>query len=79
VFWTRTVPDDVITVPDKVRRRARMALDTGSPVTWVDQTLFLIGSNVTHHRAGDDMLEEAVQSAEALLALLVEMRRRERL
>jgi hypothetical protein len=45
---------------------------------WVEQTLYLVGSNVTHHRPGDPLLDEAIQSAQALLALLVEMKERER-
>jgi hypothetical protein len=44
---------------------------------WVEQTLYLIGHNVTHHRPNDPLLDEAIVSAQALLALLVEMRESE--
>jgi hypothetical protein len=49
----------------------------GSEVTWIDATMAEIGRNVTHHRSGDPLLDEAIMGAEALLALLHEMRRRE--
>jgi hypothetical protein len=78
VFGRRT-EDDVITIPPKVHRRAKQALRTGDPSHWIDQTLYLIGSNMTHHCPGDPMLEEAVRAAQALLAMLEEMRRAERL
>lgn len=68
-------PARPIVVPEKSRRRARQALTLGSsPSVWVDQCLFLVGQNVTHHRKGDHLLDEAIQSAEVLLALLTEMR-----
>ena len=66
-------PDQPIVVPEKTRKRARKALAQGNPTTWIDQTLYLIGHNATHHRRGDPLLNEAVRSAESLLALLVEM------
>lgn len=66
-----------ITVPAKVQRRAQQALTMGDPKMWIDQSLYLIGTNVTHHKPGDPLLDEAVQSAEVLLALLVQMRERE--
>jgi hypothetical protein len=66
-----------IVVPERTCRRARRIVQSANPTTWVDQTLYLIGSNLTHHRPGDPLLDEAVASAEALLALLVEMRRAE--
>lgn len=70
--------DDRIVVPAKVRKRAGMALDTGSATVWVDQALWLIGHNVTHRRPGEPYhYDDAVQAAESLLALLVELRRRE--
>lgn len=68
---------DLITVPAKTRNRARKALATGSPSVWVDQALYLVGQNMTHHRHGDPLLDEAVQAAETLLALLVELRDQE--
>lgn len=61
-------------IPKKIRERAKYALSTGNPRVWVDQCLFLIGQNVTHHQRGDDALEEALQSAQALLALIEEWR-----
>jgi hypothetical protein len=71
-------PEDAeITVPARVQQRARKVIGMTEPRTWIDQTLYLIGFNVTHHKPGDPMLDEAIQSAEALLALLVEMARAE--
>jgi hypothetical protein len=70
-------PDAPITVPARVQKRARKVVGYSEPKQWIDQTLYLIGSNVTHHKPGSPMLDEAVQSAEALLALLVEMKRAE--
>lgn len=68
-----------ITVPEKVRKRARRALQIagGMSSSWVDQSLYLIGSNVTHHRRGDPLLDEAITAAQALLAFLVEMQEME--
>lgn len=74
---SKTPKEGPITVPDKVQRRAAMALRTGDPGVWVDQTLYLIGSNVSNHRRGDPLLKDAVQAAQSLLALLVEMDRSE--
>lgn len=72
-------PLDPIVVPRKVHLRARKALALGAPATWIDQCLFLVGQNVTHHEPGDGLLDEAIQGAESLLALLVEMKERETL
>jgi hypothetical protein len=66
-----------IVVPPAIQNRARSALQTGMPEIWVDQVLYLIGTNFTHHEKGDPLLDEAIDSAYALLALLVEYRRRE--
>lgn len=63
-------------VPEKVIRRARQ-IPMGTEKQWVDQTLYLIGSNVTHHKPGSPLLDEAITAAQATLALLVEMRNRE--
>ena len=63
-------------VPEKIIRRVRR-VPVGTEKTWVDQTLYLIGTNVTHHQPGDPLLDEAITSAQATLALLVEMRNRE--
>lgn len=77
-IWLRTKDENApITVPEKVRNRARKALFMGAPSVWIDQALYLIGSNVTHHKRGDPLLNEAVLAAETLLAFLVEMRERE--
>jgi hypothetical protein len=57
-------------------RRARQ-VSPGSRHLWVDQTLYLVGSNVTHHKPGDPLLDEAIQSAQALLALLCFMKEQE--
>jgi hypothetical protein len=69
----------LISVPYRVHKRAKRALRMGDPTTWIDQTLYLIGHNMTHHKHGDPMLEEAVTAAQALLAMLEEMRRAEAL
>ena len=68
---------DPITVPAKVHKRARRVVEMGHISTWVDQALYLIGQNVTHHKPGDPFLDEAIQAAEALLAILVEEKRME--
>ena len=75
---SRTGPQDAepITVPYPVVRRVAQ-VPVGAERMWVDQTLYLVGSNVTHHRPGDPLLDEAIQSAQALLALLVRMRNSE--
>jgi hypothetical protein len=82
MFWSNQKTSNgspspsVITVPDKTVARARH-MAPGSEVTWIDATMAEIGRNVTHHRSGDPLLDEAIMGAEALLALLHEMRRRE--
>ena len=63
-------------IPEKIVRRASK-VSRGTEKTWVDQTLYLVGANVTHHQPGDPLLDEAIQSAQALLALLVVMKERE--
>lgn len=74
----RKTETDLIQVPAKVANRAKRALAMSiEPSIWVDQNLYLIGHNVTHHKRGDPLLDEAVTAAESLLALLVEMRRAE--
>lgn len=77
MFGMRTGSPDEVRVPDRVLRRARK-VPAGTERTWVDQTLYLVGSNVTHHEPGDPLLDEAILSAQSLLALLVTMRERER-
>ena len=78
MFLAGKKPDnEQIVVPDRVRNRAEKALSTGEPRMWIDQTLYLIGSNVAHHKDGDPLLDEAITSAQALLALLVTMKERE--
>lgn len=72
--WGRNNNTRTAEIPDKVRSRARSALAAGTPLVWVEQCLFLIGQSVTHHQKGDDALEEALQSAQALLALIEEWR-----
>lgn len=78
MFWTnsRTSPTDRIEVSARVQRRARQ-VPSGSETTWIEGTMADIGRAVTHHRAGDPLLDEAIMGAEALLALLHEMKRRE--
>lgn len=73
----RTATQDRICVSERMRTRARQAISMGAPSVWIDQTLYLIGQNATHHKPGDPLLDEAIKSAEALLALLVEMKHQE--
>jgi hypothetical protein len=67
---------DRIEVSERVIRRAR-SIPAGTEVSWIEGTMAEIGRSVTHHRPGDPFLDEAILGAEALLALLHEMRRRE--
>lgn len=77
MFGKKTDGGNTITVSKKVHTRAKEALALGTPNIWVDQCLFLVGQNVTHHKRGDHLLDEAIQGAEALLAILVEMKNAE--
>jgi hypothetical protein len=72
----RKTSTDTITVSPRVQRRARQ-VSPGTEVTWIEGTMAQVGSAVVHHRPGDEMLDEAIMGAEAVLALLHEMRRRE--
>jgi len=78
MFRTKIVDPftDRIEVPTSVVRRARM-IQSGTQLTWIDGTMAEVGRSVAHHRVGDPLLDEAIMGAEALLALLHEMRRRE--
>lgn len=77
-MWAKNRTDpERIEVPEAVIRRARQ-IPVGTEGMWIDATLGQIGGAATHHRAGDPLLDEAIMGAEALLALLHEMRRRER-
>jgi hypothetical protein len=76
MFRTRNAPTDRIEVSERVIRRARQ-VPAGTETTWIEGTMAQIGSAVVHHREGDQMLDEAILGAEAVLALLHEMRRRE--
>ena len=72
-----TEPDAALTVPDNVVRRAQK-VPVGTEAQWIDQTLYLIGTNVTHHKTpSDPLLDEAITAAQATLALLVQMKNRE--
>lgn len=75
-MFKKSPPTDVVVVPDRVIRRARQ-VPAGSEVSWIEGTLSEIGRSAFHHRPGDHMLDEAISGAEAVLALLHEMRRRE--
>lgn len=81
MFWTNNrtsgPPSDRIEVSDRVLRRARQ-VPAGAESVWIEGTMAEIGRAVVHHRAGDPLLDEAIMGAEALLALLHEMKRRER-
>lgn len=76
MFKKTLPPTDRIEVSDRVIRRARQ-VPPGTEGTWIEGTMAQIGSAVVHHRPGDKMLDEAIMGAEAVLALLHEMRRRE--
>jgi hypothetical protein len=75
-MFKKTQPSERIEVPEQVLRRARL-VQAGTERTWIDGTMAEIGRCVTHHKYGDPMLDDAIMGAEALLALLHEMRRRE--
>lgn len=81
MFWTngRTSgpPSDRIEVSANVLKRVRQ-VPSGTEAVWIEGTLAEVGRSVTHHRPGDPLLDEAIMGAEALLALLHEMKRRER-
>jgi hypothetical protein len=69
-------PTDRVEVSGRVLRRARL-VPPGTEVSWIEGTMAQVGSSVVHHKPGDQMLDEAIMGAEAILALLHEMRRRE--
>ena len=72
-----TETDAALTVPDKVVRRVQK-IPAGTEAQWLDQTMFLIGTNMTHHKTpSDPLLDEAILAAQATLALLVQMKNRE--
>jgi hypothetical protein len=75
-FRGKTSPEDQITLSPKVRRRARQLLDLDVPSV-VDQTLNSIWVRFSAHRRGSPHLDDAILSTEVLLALLVEIKRRE--
>jgi hypothetical protein len=75
---TRTPdPSGEIVVSTRVRKRARQLLEL-DVVTVIDQTLNSIWIDVSAHRKSNPRLDEAILSAEVLLALLTEMKRSER-
>lgn len=66
--------------PQKSRLERRISsIETRDLVTWSENALFVIGKEVTHWlRDRDDArLDEAEQGAEALLAIIRELRTRE--
>ena len=69
-------PEYYIEVLAPVIRRARQ-VPAGTEVSWIEGMMGTIGHDVIHHRPGDPLLDEAIIGAEALLAILHEMRRRE--
>ena len=75
MFRNSRTTEDRIEVSDRVLRRARQ-VPAGAEPTWIEGTMAQIGSAVTHHRPGEP-LDDAIMGAEAVLALLHEMRRRE--
>lgn len=77
-MFRRTLPTDQIVVPPRVVQRARQ-VGAGTEVTWIEGTMAEIGRSVVHHRPGSPLLDEAILGAEAVLALLHEMKRREQI
>lgn len=75
-LWTKNPPADQITVPAGTIRRARR-VPAGMEVSWIEGVMGDIGRAAVHHEPGDPLLDDAIMGAEALLALLYEMRRRE--
>lgn len=78
-MWTKPKPDptsEKIEVSSAVIRRARL-MERGAEVAWVEGTMGQIGRDVVHHKPGDPLLVSAIMGAEALLAILHEMKRRE--
>lgn len=78
-IWANRRPDqtsDRIEVPQQVIKRVRL-IPPGNEGTWIEGTMAEIGRAVTHHRAGDPLLDEAIMGAEVILAILHEMKRRE--
>jgi hypothetical protein len=61
----------------KLQKRVA-SISTPELVTWTETTLFTIGKNVTHgqRNRAPELLAEAEQNAEALLAVVQELRRR---
>lgn len=76
MFTKKLPPTDRIEVSERVIRRARQ-VPAGTEGSWIEGTMAQIGGAVVHHQPGDKMLDEAILGAEAVLALLHEMRRRE--
>ena len=77
MLWSKTAPPtDRIEVSASIIRRARQ-VPAGAEVSWIEGTMAQVGRAAVHHRPGDPLLDEAIMGAEALLALLHEMRRRE--
>lgn len=76
-LWTKNArPSDRIEVSEKVIRRARL-VPALAEMTWIEGTMAEIGRAVSHHKPGDPLLDDAIMGAEAVLALLHEMKRRE--
>lgn len=69
-------PTDEICVSPKVRKRVRHLLELDQ-LTVIDQALNSIWTNISAHRRGGPRLDDAILSAEVLLAMLVEIKRRE--
>lgn len=53
------------------------SISTPELVTWAENSLFVIGKNIVHHqRDGIDAISEAEIGAEALLAIVQELKKR---
>lgn len=72
----RKTSEENIVVSAHVARRARQ-VPAGSEISWIEGSMAEIGRSITHHRPGDPLLDEAILGAEAVLALLIEMKKRE--
>ena len=65
-------------LPQQSKLEKRVSnIGTSELVTWAENSLFVIGKNVVHHqRDGITALDEAEIGAEALLAIIKELKTR---
>ena len=63
--------------PTKLQKRVS-GISTSDLIMWAENALYVIGKNVTHHQRDKDKvaLEEAALGAEALVAIVEELKKR---